>query len=304
LTVFNRRTLLKRCTAAAAARGLLGAPAPALSIARYKTSPKEGAAIAEAARRLTRQAIDGLGGMARFVSRGDVVMVKPNIAWDRRPEQAANTNPDVVAALVELCLQAGARRVLVTDHTTNAAPRTFPRSGIQEAARAAGAHVSFVDQRKFRRMPIHGKVLKEWEVYTDAVEADRLINVAIVKHHGLCKVTLGMKNLMGVIGGARNRYHQDLDATIPDLADFFKPQLIVLDAVRVLVANGPTGGNLADVERRDIVLAGTDQVAVDAFGATLLGHKPGEVGHIAEAARRKLGTLDYDSLSPRRFEVG
>jgi len=108
---------------------------------------------------------------------------------------------------------------------------------------------------------------------------------------------------MGVIGGARNRYHQDIDNSLPDLAAFVKPDLVVLDAIRVLTRNGPVGGNPSDVARKDLVAAGTDQVALDAFGATLLGHKPEDIGHIKEAAVRGLGTLDYASLSPKELTV-
>ena len=180
--------------------------------------------------------------MGRFVSKGNVVFVKPNIAWDRRPEQAACTNPDVVAALVEMCFQAGAKRVAVSDNPCNSAQRTFPRSGIQSAAEKAGAQCYFMDERKFRKMAINGaRVLKEWEIYRDVVEADRVINVGIVKQHSLTGAVLGMKNLMGVAGGARNRFHQDIANTVADLAGFIKPQLVVLDAVRVLAANGPDG---------------------------------------------------------------
>jgi uncharacterized protein (DUF362 family) len=270
-----------------------------LSIARYKSSPPEDEAIAEEAVRLTRKAIEGLGGMGRFVSRGQVVYVKPNVAWDRRPAQAATTNPDLVAALVKLCYEAGAKQVIVTDNTCNSAQRTYSRSGIQAAAEKAGARVEFVDQRKLKRMAIKGVVLKEWEMYTDMVEADVLINVPIVKQHNLCGATLGMKNLMGVIGGQRNRYHQDIGNTVADLAAFLKPKLVVLDGIRVLAANGPVGGSLADVKRKDVVAAGTDQVAIDAFGASLLGLRPEQVVYVAEAAKRGLGTLNYSSLAPK-----
>src|ERR1035438_3335879 len=140
---------------------------------------------------------------------------------------AATTNPDVVAALVEMCFQAGAGKVIVSDNSCNPAQRTFPRSGIQSAAEKSGARVFFMDERKFRKMAIKGHVLKEWDIYTDIVESDRVTNVAIVKQHGLCKATLGMKNLMGATGGARNRFHQDLDQTVVDLAVFLKPQLVV-----------------------------------------------------------------------------
>jgi uncharacterized protein (DUF362 family) len=305
----NRRHILK-LGAAAGAAGLIGgersiaAPSPALSIAHYRSSPTAKEAIAEEAKALTRKSIEALGGMRRFVSKGNVVWIKPNIAWDRSPEQAATNNPDVVATLVEMCFQAGAGKVVVSDNPCNSAQRTFPRSGIQQAAEKAGARVFFMDERKFRKMAITGgRVLKEWEVYSEIVEADRFINLAIVKHHSLSKATLGMKNLMGAVAGARNRYHHDLDKTLADLAGFLKPQLVVLDAIRVLTANGPVGGNLADVKRKDTIVAGVDQVAVDAVGATLLGHKPEAIGYIVEANARGLGTINYASLSPKMLEV-
>jgi uncharacterized protein (DUF362 family) len=279
------------------------ATGPVLSIVHYKTPPTEPDGITEEARRLTRQAVEALGGMGRFISRGDIVWVKPNIGWDRRPEQAATTNPDVVATIVEMCYQAGAKKVLISDNTCQPAIRTFPRSGIQLAAEKAGAQILFLDERKFRKMPLKGKILGDWELYADMIEANKLINVPIVKHHSLCKATLGMKNLMGIAGGARNRFHQDISKTLADPAAFVRPTLVVLDAVRVLAANGPTGGNLADVRRKDILVAGTDQVAVDAVGATLLGYKPEEIGYIVEASSRGLGNLNFNALSPRRFEV-
>jgi uncharacterized protein (DUF362 family) len=304
---FNRRVFLKTTLASSLVQrrsGIMAAAGkPALSIMKYKTSPSEPDGIQEEARRLTRAALDALGGMKRFVSNNDIVWIKPNIAWSGRPEQAATTNPDVVAAVVSMCFEAGAGEVHVSDHTCHKAQRTFPRSGIQQAAETEGARVSFVDQRKFKKMSIRGKVLKEWEIYVDMVEADRLINIPIVKHHSLCRATLGMKNLMGVVGGKRNRFHQDLTNTLPDLAAFLKPDLVVMDAVRVLTANGPIGGNLSDVSRKGIVAAGTDQVAIDSFGATILGNTPDQIGYIAEASSRGLGTIDYGALSPVEREL-
>jgi uncharacterized protein (DUF362 family) len=285
--------------------GLLtpAAPAAKMSIVRYKTPPAGEEGVAEEARRLTRKAVDALGGMARIVSKGDVVWVKPNLGWERRPAQAATTNPDVVAAVVTMCYEAGAKQVLVSDNSCHTAQRVFARSGVKKAAEAAGARVVFLDERKFKRMAMKGKVLKEWEMYVEMVEADKLINVPIVKHHSLCQVTLGMKNLMGVAGGQRNRYHQDLSNTLADLAAFLKPDLVVLDGIRVLTANGPTGGNLADVKRQDVVAAGVDQVAIDAFGAILLGRKPEQIGYIAEAAARGLGVMDYTRLVSKEITI-
>ena len=276
---------------------------PALSIAKYRSSPLAPDGIAEEAQRLTKEAIAGLGGMQRFVSRGDVVWVKPNIGWNRRPEQAATTNPDVVATIIALCYAAGAKRVLVSDNPCNPAIPSFARSGIQEASQKAGADCFVPDDRKYKNTKLNGKVLPSWELYADALGVNKFINVPIAKHHSLCKATLGIKNLMGIAGGERNRFHQDLSNTLVDLAAFIRPTLVVLDGVRVLTANGPSGGNLADVKRQDTIVAGVDQVAVDAFGATLLSLKPQDIGYIVEANARGLGTINFESLKPKRTEL-
>lgn len=139
---------------------------------------------------ITRAAVDLLGGMKRFVGRGDVVCVKPNIGWDRTPELAACTNPEVVKTLVELCLAAGAKEVIVTDNSTNQANRTFLRSGIQAAAKEAGAKVLLPSPFRMKKMALGGEWLKDWEVYLDVSEADKIINVPIAKHHSLARVTL------------------------------------------------------------------------------------------------------------------
>jgi len=306
MSELDRRSFIKACAVAGSLslEQLSGAAARGeLSIARYKMSPVADDGIAEEAVRLTEKAIAGLGGMSRFVSKGHVVWIKPNMGWERKAAQAATTNPDLIATLVRLSYEAGAKSVFVADNTCNTAQRTYSRSGIQQAAEKAGARVVILDQRKFRRMALKGKVLKEWELYTEMVEADLLINVPIVKQHNLCAATLGMKNLMGVVGGQRNRYHQDIGNTVADLAAFLKPRLVVMDGIRVLAANGPVGGNLADVKRHDVVAAGTDQVAVDAFGASLLGLRPEQVVYIAEAARRGLGTANYAALGPKEQSI-
>jgi uncharacterized protein (DUF362 family) len=288
------------------APGLIwGAPTsgPSMAIAKYKSPSPAKEAIAEQARQMTTQVITAMGGMGRFVAKGDVVWVKPNIGWNRVPEQAATTNPDVVATIVSLCYSAGARKVMVGDNSCNPAPASFARSGIQAAALKAGAECSVLDERKFRRTDLKGKTIPAWELYADVLSVNKFINVPIVKHHSLCKATLGMKNLMGVAGGDRNRFHQDLGNTLVDLATFFKPTLVVMDAIRVLTANGPIGGNLADVKRMDTMAASVDQVAIDAWGASLLGHKPQDIGYVLEASNRKLGTMAYESLKPVNVTV-
>jgi uncharacterized protein (DUF362 family) len=246
---------------------------------------------------LVRRALDELGGIRRFVSRGDVVVVKPNVAWDRTPAQAATTNPEVVAAMVRCCLEAGARKVVVTDVTCNEAVRCFQRSGIAEAARGAGAELVLPEPRRFRQVRLGGEVLDVWPVLDPFLEADKVINVPVAKHHSLTGVSLAMKNWYGVIGGQRNRLHQRINESIVDLAAFMRPTLTVLDAYRVLMRNGPTGGSLADVELRKTIVASTDEVALDAYVAKAywdLDYR--RLGFLRLAAARGLGRIDYESL--------
>ena len=284
---------------AALARAALAAdPVPAMSIARWDEAELAAANLTAAAVGLTEAAIASLGGMDRFVGEGETVWIKPNIGWNRRPELAANTNPDVVGALVRMCLAAGAKTVKVGDHPCHPARQAYRNSGIAKAVEAAGGRMVYLDEKRFKDMPLGGEFLKEWPVYLEVTEADLVINVPILKHHGLTGCSMAMKNYMGVIGGNRSTWHQNMDACLADITRFMKPRVTVLDAVRVLTDHGPQGGDPDDVEVRGIVAAGTDIVAIDAFGATLLGHRPEDIGHIAGAAKRGLGTLDFDSLKP------
>lgn len=246
---------------------------------------------------ITESAVQAVGGMSKFVSKGDVVVVKPNMGWDRTPEQAANTNPIVMATLVTMAYSAGAKKVKVFDNTCNTERRCYERSGIADAAREAGADVFFVEERRFKKVDLRGKMLKEWPVSRDALEADKIINVPIAKHHSLARLTLSMKNFMGLIGGRRNLLHQKIDVNIVDLTAFFKPTLTVLDGYRILTANGPQGGNLKDVESPHIVAASTDPVAIDSFGATLFGMTGSDLGFVREAYERGLGEMDLAKVN-------
>ncbi len=245
---------------------------------------------------ITKEAVAALGGMKSFVARGDRIMIKPNIGWDRTPELAACTNPEVVKTLVELCFDAGAKEVTVMDNTTNQAQRCYARSGIAEAAKSAGAKAPFVNTFRLKKMALQGEWLKEWEVFTDFIEADKLINVPIAKHHSLSRLTMGMKNWLGAIGGSRNQLHQRLDEAMVDLAAFFKPELTVLDAYRILIQNGPQGGRLSDVKLQKAVIAGADPAAVDALGATFFNIKPQELPYLEIARRRGLGEIDLEKI--------
>ena len=253
---------------------------------------------------MVRKAVEMLGGMSKFVKKGQTVVVKPNIGWDRAPEQAATTNPDVVAEIVRMCKESGASTVMVFDNTCNQARRCYRRSKIQEKAKAAGAKVTFVYKQKFRKVDIpDGKRIKSWEIYRDALKADVLINVPIAKHHSLCRVTLGMKNLMGLIGGNRGKIHNHFDAKITDINTIIRPQLTILDAVRILLRNGPQGGNLDDVKQMNTIVAGADIVAVDAFGATLFDLDPKQLGFLREASARGIGEMSLDKLKIEKVSL-
>lgn len=253
--------------------------------------------------KITRAAIDAFGTMKKFISKGDIVVIKPNIAWDRLPEHAANTNPEVVATVAQMCFEAGAKKVKVFDRTVNDARRCYVQSGIEDAVKKLGAEVSFVDERKFKDINIKGSVLKSWPLYTEILEADKIINIPIAKHHGLSKLTMSMKNWMGVMGGRRSGIHQRIDESLADLALVIKPTLTILDAVRILTANGPQGGNLSDVRKLDTVIVGIDQVAVDSYGATLFGMKGSDLGYVVAADKMGLGRMDISKLKIKKINV-
>jgi uncharacterized protein (DUF362 family) len=265
-----------------------GVGAPMFAIAKSSTDPAV----------LVRRAVEALGGMKRFVSRGDIVAIKPNIGWDRMPVHAANTNPLVVAEVVRLAFDAGAKRVVVTDASCNEPNRCFQRSGIWRATHELGATVILPAAHRFREIRMKGDVLDQWPVYTPLVNADKVINVPVAKHHNLSKYTAAMKNWYGVLGGRRNRLHQSIDVSIADLATFMRPTLTIVDATRVLMRNGPQGGNIDDAVDVHQVIASLDQVAADAYGSTLIGQKPENIGYLKLGQERGIGTMNYKALSP------
>jgi uncharacterized protein (DUF362 family) len=240
-----------------------------------------------------RMSLDGIGGIGRFVKKGERVTIKPNVGWDRTPEQAANTNPLLVGEMVSQCLAAGAARVVVTDVTCNEARRCFARSGIREAAEAAGGEVILPTEEDFVNADLGGELLTEWPTLRPIIECDRLINMPIVKQHSLSGCTIGMKNFYGIIGGRRHRLHQQIDQSIVDLARYCKPTLVVIDASRVLLRNGPQGGSLSDVATPNSVICATDQVAADTRAVEFLNMPAGRIGHFKLAEKSGLGTMDY-----------
>ena len=254
---------------------------------------------------ITRAAIKALGGMERFVKKGNSVILKPNICVDyHTPEYAATTNPAVVGALVKLCLEAGAKQVRVMDMPFGGTPESaYKKSGIADAVQAAGGQMETMSPVKFVKTAIPlGKDMKSWNVYRDALEADVLINVPIAKNHELAILTLSIKNLFGLANDP-GMLHRNLGQRAADLLSLFKPTLTVIDAVRILVDHGPTGGSLDDVKLTNTVIASHDPVSADAYAATLFGMKGSDIAYISAAAAMGLGTLDLNSIQTEEIRV-
>jgi len=249
---------------------------------------------------LVGDAIQALGGMKKFVNPGEVVVVKPNMAWDRTPELAANTNPLVVRQVVELCLEAGAKQVKVLDNSCDDARRAYESSGIKaavEGLKDPRAVVEYVDERRFVELNIEkARALKKWYFYKDILEADRFINIPVAKQHSESRVTMCLKNMMGAIGGWRGRIHVGLHQNIADMNLLLRPDLHVLDATRIMLRNGPKGGRLEDVAVKNLLFAGTDPVALDAYGAGLFGLKPEDLGYVVKAHQAGRGEMDLSKI--------
>lgn len=267
-------------------RDLSAAEMPVVAVAEGKEYEK-----------ITVKAVAALGGMKRFVKSGDVVVIKPNIGWDRRPEHAANTHPLVVKALVEEALHAGAKRVKVFDRSCNDERRCYVNSGIAEALKnMKQVELKYVEEERFKKVLLNGTALREWELYGEALSADVFINVPIAKHHGLTRLTLGLKNIMGVMGENRGNIHRNIDHALADVNAVLRSHLVVIDATRILTAHGPQGGDLEDVRITNKVIASTDIVAADAYATTLFGLKPADIGATVAAYRRGLGEMNLNRI--------
>lgn len=254
---------------------------------------------------LTERALAAIGGIEKFCRSGADVIIKPNICNASQPfEYASTTNPEVVATLVRLCLGAGAKRVRVMDYPFAGTPQAaYVRSGIEEAVLAAGGQMEVMAPMGFVETDIpEGRDLSRWPVYQPILEADLLINVPIAKHHNLARLTLGGKNLMGTVSN-RGQIHRNLHQRIADLASVVRPELTVIDAVRILRRNGPTGGNLDDVELANAVIASADLVAADTYACSLFDVPPAEIGYIAAAAEMGLGTMDLAGVAVEELHV-
>ena len=299
----DRREFIKKSLQAGAASiAMLNMKVPLINSA--ETSSTVAVVRNGSPEEMVTKAVEMLGGIARFVSKGDNVVIKPNIGWARRPEQAANTNPEVVAAIVRLCKSAGAGKIKVFDNTCNETKRCYVMSGIQKAAENAGADVIYVFPQKFKKTDIpNGKILKSWQFYKDALDADVFINVPIVKHHSLSRMTMGMKNMMGILGGNRGKIHNQFDQKLADINTVVKPTLTILDAVNVLMRNGPVGGNVNDVKSFNTIVAGVDPVAVDSYGASFFDLKGMDLGFLRKAHAMGLGEIDLSLVKVNELNL-
>jgi len=288
--------------------------APRLSIARGRAGNVDW---------MVRAAVGGLGGdagMGRFVSRGDIVLVKPNVGFERAPKYGANTNPDVVRSVVRLCIEAGADRVVVADNPIESPQSCFARSGIRQAALEEGAKVTIPARIHFRPIavrppqpdgtpyqpdPTRHEALGTWPIFWEPLrEADKVIGIPVIKDHNLCYASMGMKNWYGLLGGRRNQFHQAIHDIISDLGLMMSPTLTIADGTRVMTRNGPTGGRLDDVRQMNTVVASVDPLACDAWCyQNLLGRDPAALRYL-ELAERKFGETETGERSyaeSRRF---
>jgi uncharacterized protein (DUF362 family) len=252
---------------------------------------------------LTRKVFEAAGGIGQFVSKGDVVVIKPNISWARSPKMAATTNPEVLQAVIELCQEAGAKKVRIADNTIDNAKFCFSVSGAADVAKITGAELINPDSSLMREMKLQGDRIDVWPIYLPIVEADKVINLPVAKDHILSSLTLGMKNWFGAIGGRRGSLHTEIHPNIVDLAQFFKPTITLIDATRIMTRNGPSGGSTLDVVTKNTLILSDDPVAADGKAALLFGKEPQKIGHIKLASKHGLGTYDYSKLLQKKVSV-
>lgn len=257
-----------------------------------------------------RKAIAEMGGMNKFVKPGSKVVVKPNIGWDKTPELAGNTNPELVKEIVSQCYKAGAKEVIVFDHTCDDWRKCYKNSGIEDAAKAVKAKVVPGNEESYYReidLP-NGKNLHKTKIHTAVLDCDVWINVPILKHHGGANLTISMKNHMGIVWDRGAFHKNDLQQCIADICTFKKPAVLnVVDAYRVLKSNGPRGTSAADVVNPKALFISSDIVAVDTAATKFFNQIRSmpleDVGHLAKGEALKIGTMNLDGLKVKRLKM-
>jgi uncharacterized protein (DUF362 family) len=247
-----------------------------------------------------RMAVKSLGGIETFIKKGDRVLLKVNAAFASPAMLSATTHPAIITEMTQLCFSAGAASVVVTDNPINDPASCFTLTGIADSARKAGARVLLPRDDLFSPMTVKdAKLIRNWPVlYKPFMDINKVIGMAPLKDHHRSGASMTMKNWYGLLGGRRNIFHQDIHSIIMELAMMVKPSLVILDATTAMTTNGPTGGSLSDLKNTNTMIVGTDQVAADAFGASLLGRSLDELPFIGKAEAAGIGTADYHKLNP------
>ena len=251
------------------------------------------------------KAMASLGGIQNFVPKGSMVVVKPNIGWDVPPERGGNTHPKLVSRIIEQCLQAGAREVSVFDNTCDTWSRCYKNSGIERAVKdAGGTMVPGNNEGYYQKVSVpQGKRLTKAKVHELVLDADVFINVPVLKHHSSSMVTIGMKNLMGIVWDRGYWHRNDLHQCIADFVTYKKPTLTVVDAYNVMKQNGPRGISVGDVVTMKSLIVSTDPVAADAAAAMIFGIQPADIRHIQLAADMGVGKINLKELAIDRIKI-
>lgn len=252
-----------------------------------------------------RAAMDMLGGISRFIQRGDRVMIKPNVAFDRPPALAATTHPEALRAVAQLCLEAGALEVLVADNPINSPASCFLKSGLQAVARDLDIKLLYPESSAFSDLKMDGEILRHWPLfYRPFVAATKVIGLAPCKDHNLCSASMSMKNWYGLLGGRRNQFHQHIHSIVADFALMMKPTMVIVDGVTVLKHSGPTGGRISDTKTMNTVVAGTDMVSVDSYCyTTLMERDISQLDYIHKAHARELGNMNWQDLRLKEVAI-
>ncbi len=252
-----------------------------------------------------RAAIGALGGMGRFIRKGDIVVIKPNIAFDRPPALAATTHPDALRAVARLVFEAGAEKILVADNPINSPAGCYLKSGLLAVADEMNLDLLYPETNSFSPIQMEGEILRHWAFFGAPFKrATKVIGLAPCKDHNLCHASMTMKNWYGLLGGRRNQFHQHIHSIVSDFALMIKPTLVVLDGMNVLMRNGPTGGRLSDVKPMGTIVAGTDMVAVDSYGySNLLERDIDQLTYIHKAHARGLGNMNWKQSRFKEVQV-
>ncbi len=253
--------------------------------------------------RMVKRGFESLGGIKRFIKPGMKVVIKPNIGWNSTPEQAHNTNPDLVETVARICVEAGAR-VKIFDRSVQTPQLCYRRSGILAAAKNAGATIEYMDERKYRKVSVkNGLAQSSLEVYGEILDADFVINMPIAKDHSASTLTLAMKNLMGVLGGRRGWFHLSLHKSIVDFNKAIPQHLVILDALRILTDHGPSSGTGADVKEIRTIVMGTNPVTVDGYAAGFFNISPKRIDYLRMAAGEGMGEINRKRMKINHVHV-